>query len=157
MISLNMQSRVLLIGSLISSGLLMGCESNSAHFEKFYKPAVTRESVSAAPAQPRATPPRLVYSQDPDSDGRLLGQHGYVLIGTTSFNGVPDISYVDRAVVTQGQKVGATVVLLKADPYGTVTSCCAADPAFIGPARGGASYFASYWTKSDPAKTSEPQ
>jgi hypothetical protein len=157
MISLNMQNRMLLVASLISSGLLIGCESNPAHLERFYQPAATHESVSAAPAQPRATPPRLVYSPDPDRDGRLLGQHGYVLIGTTSFNGAPDLLYLDRAVVTQGQKVGAAIVLLKTHSYSTVTSCCASDPAFVGPHKAGVSYFASYWTKSDAAKMSEPQ
>jgi hypothetical protein len=135
----------------------MGCESNFAHFERFYKPAATRESVSAVTAQPRATPPQLVYSRDPDRDGGLLGQHGYVLIGTTSFNGAPGLSYVDRAVVTQGQKVGAAIVLLKACSYSTVTSCCAPDVSFVGTSKGGASYFASYWAKSDAGKTSEPQ
>ena len=157
MTSLDMQCRMLLIASLISSSLLMGCESKFAHFDRFYKPAAAGEGAPAVTAQPRATPPKLVYSHDPDRDGRFLGQHGYVLIGTTSFNGEPDLSYVDRAVVTQGQKVGAAVVLLKDLPYNPVASCCTSDDTFVGLPRGAASYFASYWTKSDAAKTSEPQ
>ena len=157
MTSFNLQCRVLLIASLISSGLLMGCASKFDHFERFYKPAATRESAPAVTAQPRTTPPQLVYSHDPDRDGRLLGQHGYVLIGTTSFNGEPHLSYVDRAVVTQGQKVGAAIVLLKTRSYSTITSCCEPEVSFLGPAEGGVSYFASYWTKSDAAKTSELQ
>ena len=157
MTSLNMRLRVLLIASLVSSGLLVGCASDFDHFERFYKPAATRESAPAVTAQPRATAPRLVYSFDPDRDGKLLGQHGYVLIGTTSFNGAPDLSYVDRVMITQGQKVGAAIVLLKTHSYSTATSCCAPDPSFVGPLKGAASYFASYWAKSDAAKTSEPQ
>jgi hypothetical protein len=39
--------------------------------------------------QPGATPPQLVYSHDPDRDGRFVRQHGYVLIGTASFYGAP--------------------------------------------------------------------
>jgi hypothetical protein len=157
MTSFNMLSRVLLIGGLISSCLLMGCESNFNHFEKFYKPAATREGASTVTAQPRASPPQLVYSHDPDWDGRLLRQDGYVLIGTTSFNGAPDLSYADRAVVAQGQKVGAAIVLLKARSYGTLTSCCSLDESLEVTSEGGASYFASYWAKSDAAKTLEPQ
>ena len=158
MTSFHIQCKVLLVASLISSGLLVGCESNFAHIERFYKPAATRESVSAVTVQPRATPPRLVYSHDPDRDGRLLGQDRYVLIGTTSFNGAPDLTYLDRTVVTQGQKVGAAIVLLKAHSYSTDSTCCAPDVSLVvGPPKGGASYFASYWAKSDAAGTSESQ
>ena len=106
-----MLCRAMLIASLISSCLLMGCESNFDHFVRFYKPAATREGAPAVALQPRATAPRLVYSHDPNRDGRLLWQHGYVLIGTTSFNGAPDLSYEDHAVA-QGRKVGAAIVLM---------------------------------------------
>jgi hypothetical protein len=61
----NTQYGVLLIASLMSSCLLMGCESNF-HFERFYKPAATLEGAPAVTAQPHATPPQLVYSHDPD-------------------------------------------------------------------------------------------
>jgi len=117
----------------------------------------TRESAPAVTAQPRATPPQLVYSHDSDRDGRLLRQDGYVLIGTTSFNGAPDLSYADRAVVAQGQKVGAAIVLMKARSYSYSTSCCSLDESLEATSEGGASYFASYWAKSDAANTSEPQ
>jgi hypothetical protein len=152
----NMPARVLLIASLISSSLLMGCE-NSDHFERFYKPAATREGAPAVTVQPSATPPQLIYTRDPDSDDRLLRQDGFVLIGTTSFNGVPDLSYADRAVVVQGQKVGATIVLLNARSYSALTSCCTLDESLQVTSAGGATYFASYWAKSDAAKTSERQ
>ena len=98
----------------------------------------TRESAPAVTAQPRATPPQLVYSHDSDRDGRLLRQDGYVLIGTTSFNGAPDLSYADRAVVAQGQKVGAAIVLLESRSY-----ILGGDQLLGNPARG-ATYFASY-------------
>jgi hypothetical protein len=143
----SMQFRVLLITGLISSCLLMGCASNF-HFDRFYKPAAPLEGAPAV-LQPRATPPQLVYSQDPDSDGRLLRQDGYALIGTTSFYGAADLPYAEHAAV-QGQKVGAGIVLLESRSYGL--GCCQ-------PGNGGqgATYFASYWAKSDGAKTPEPQ
>jgi hypothetical protein len=146
----NEHYRVLLIASLISSCLLMGCESN---FARFYKPAATREGAPSVMLQPGATPPQLVYSHDPDRDGRFLRQHGYVLIGTASFYGAPDYSYADSAVA-QGQKVGAAILLLKAPSY-SATSCCLFDDSIQ--VVSGGDGFASYWAKSDATKTSEPQ
>jgi hypothetical protein len=146
----NAKYRVLLIASLISSCLLMGCESNFDRFERFYQPAATREGAPSVTLQPGATPPRLVYSHDPDTDGRLLRQHGYVLIGTASFYGAPDLSYADSAVA-QGQSVGAAILLLKAPSY-SVTSCCRLDESIQ--VVSGGDGFASYWAKSDPANTS---
>jgi hypothetical protein len=143
---LNTQYRVLLIASLVSSCLLMGCESSN-YFERYYKPAATRESAPATTLQPRATSPHLVYSHDLDGDDSVLRQHGYVLIGTTSFYGAADLPYAEHAAA-QGQKVGATIVLLNSRSYtlgGEQT---------LGPPARGASYFASYWAKSDPANTS---
>ena len=107
MVLFDTQYRVLLVASLISACLLMGCASNF-HFERSYKPAATLEGASAVTLQPRATPPQLVYSQDPDRDGRLLRQYGYVLIGTTSFYGAADLPYAEHAAA-QGQKVGAGI------------------------------------------------
>lgn len=153
----NMQCRVLLIAGVISPLLLTGCESTFDHFERFYKPAATRESAPAIAAQPRATPPQLVYSHDPERDGTLLRHDGYVLIGTTSFNGAPDVSHADRAVVAQGQKVGAAIVLFKARSYSYSRTCCTLDESLEVTSKGGASYFASYWAKSDTAKALEPQ
>jgi hypothetical protein len=140
----NTQYRVLFIASLMSSCLLMGCASNF-HFERFYKPAATLEGTPAV-LQPRATPPQLAYSQDPDRDGRLLRQDGYVLIGTTSFYGAADLPYAEHAAV-QGQKVGAAIVLLNSHSYNLGGDQLLGDPAI------GATYFASYWAKSDPANT----
>ncbi|HEY6923054.1 MAG TPA: hypothetical protein VI653_06275 [Steroidobacteraceae bacterium] len=143
------------MASLITSGLLVGCASNFDHFEKFYKPAPTGEGAPAVTVQPHSTVPLLIYSDDPDRDSRLLRQNGYVLIGTISFNGAPDISYAVRAMVTQGQKVGAHTVLLKARTYEASTSCCGYDRSLQLASEGRAQYFASYWAKSDSAKTSE--
>jgi hypothetical protein len=75
--------------------------SNFDHFERFYKPAATREGVPAV-KHSGATPSHLVYSHDPDMDGRLLRQHGYVLIGTASFYGAPDYSYADGNPTWEG-------------------------------------------------------
>jgi len=140
----NTQYRVLLIASLMSSCLLTGCASNF-HFERFYKPAATLEGAPAA-LLPRATPPQLAYSQDPDRDGRLLRQDGYVLVGTTSFYGAADLPYAEHAAV-QGQKVGAAIVLLNSRTYNLGGDQLLGNPAI------GATYFASYWAKSDPANT----
>jgi hypothetical protein len=65
MVLFDTQYRALLVASLISSCLLMGCESNF-HLERFYKPAATLEGASAVTLQPRPTPPQLAYSHDPD-------------------------------------------------------------------------------------------
>ena len=143
------------MAGLISATLLVGCASNFDHFERFYKPAPTGEGASAVAVRPRAIVPLLIYSDDPDKDSRLLRQNGYLLIGTISFNGAPDLSYAVRALVTQGQKVGADTVLLKARTYDTATSCCGYDRSLQMASEGGASYSASYWAKSDAAKTSE--
>jgi hypothetical protein len=140
----NMQRRMLLIAALFSSCLLMGCANN---LERFYKQAATPEGAPPVTVEPRATPPRLVYSHDPNGDNRLLRQNGYVLIGTATFNSTQDLTYADRMVVAQGQKVGAAIVLLKGSSYRTLASCFC---------EGGATYFASYWAKSDPARTLEP-
>jgi len=144
MASFNTQYRVLLIASLMSSCLLMGCASNF-HFERFYKPAAPIEGASAV-SPPRATPPRLLYSQDPDRDGGLLRHNGYALIGTTSFYGVADLPYVEHAAA-QGQRVGAAIVLLNSRSYSL-----GGDAPLGNPVKG-ATYFASYWAKSDTANT----
>jgi hypothetical protein len=146
----NTQCRVLLMASLMSSCLLMGCMSNF-HFERFYKPAATLEGAPAVTLTPRATPPQLVYSHDPDRDGRLLRQYGYALIGTTSFYGAADLPYAEHAAA-QGQKVGAGIVLLESRSYHL-----GGDALLGNPDARGATYFASYWAKSDTEKKSEPQ
>jgi hypothetical protein len=138
----NTQYGLLLFASLVSSCLLMGC---ALHLERFYKPSATVEGAPAV-LQPSATAPRLVSSQDPDRDGRLLRQHGYALIGTTSFFGAADLPFAEHAAA-QGQKVGAGIVLLESDSYSL--GCCQ-------PGNGGrgATYFASYWAKPDPGTAS---
>jgi hypothetical protein len=145
--AMRMQCRVLLIVGLISSCLLMGCTSNF-HFERFYKPAATLEGAPAV-LPPRATPPQLAYSQDPDRDGRLLRQNGYALIGTTSFFGAADLPFAEHAAA-QGQKVGAGIVLLESRSY-----ALGGDQVLGNPEAHGADYFASYWAKSEPESTSK--
>ena len=141
------QYRVLLLASLMSSCLLMGC---ALHLERFYKPAATVEGAPAV-SQLSATPPQLAYSRDPGRDGVLLRQDGYVLIGTTSFDGAADLPVADHAVA-QGQKVGAAIVLLNVRSYRYSRSVL--DGTFYVSDAAGASYFASYWAKSDRANTS---
>ena len=150
--------RVLLVAGLMSCSLLVGCVSSSDLFKKFYKSAASRESVPAVNAQPRASsPPQLVYSHDPGVDGKRLRDVGYVLIGSSSFNGAPDLSFADRAAIAQGQNVGAAIVLLRIRSYSTVTSCCWLDGSLEGSARGATSYFASYWSRPEAAKLSGSQ
>lgn len=155
MVLFHAQHGVLLVASLISSCLLFGCESNFDHLDRLYKPTAIRDGAPAVTLQPGTTPPQLLYSHDPNMDGRLLRQHGSVLIGTTSFDGAPGSSYAARVVVAQGQKGGAAIVLLKDRSYST--SCCWLDDKSIQVTSEGGSNIASYWAKSDPAKTSEPQ
>lgn len=147
---MRMQCGVLLIVGLISSWLPIGCASNF-HFERFYKPSATLEGAPAVTLQPRATPPRLVYSQDPDRDGRLLRGHGYALIGTTSFFGAADLPFAEHAAA-QGQKVGAGIVLLESRSY-----ALGGDQVLGNPEAHGADYFASYWAKSDSANTTRSE
>jgi hypothetical protein len=69
------------------------------------------------------------------------------LIGTTSFYGAADLPYAEHAA-GQGQNVGAAIVLLNSRSYilgGEQT---------LGVRAEGASYFASYWAKSDAPNTS---
>lgn len=100
----------------------------------------------------RSAPPsdRHLYSHDPERDGKLLRQYGYALIGTTSFYGADDLPYAKHAAA-QGQKVRAGIVLLNVRYYSV-----GGDAPLGNPVRG-ATYFSSYWAKSDAAKTSEPQ
>jgi hypothetical protein len=116
--------------------------------------------------------PQFVWSSDPDGDGKLLAQEGYVLIGTSSFLGPglffsqtqQGLGQAREEATAQGKKVGAAVVLLNV-PF---TRVCAVSGA------GGASnpleprvllasrlaqphttgtVFASYWAKASPAGT----
>lgn len=145
----SVQYRVLFIASLMSSCLLMGCESN-LHFERFYRPTATLKGGSEV-EQPRATPPQLAYSHDPDGDGGILRHDGYVLIGTTSFNGAAGLRLADHAVA-QGEKVGAAIVLLNVRSYRYSRSVL--DSTFYASDAAGASYFASYWARSEPENSS---
>lgn len=134
-----------LIGSLIGSCLLTGCESN---YERFYKPArVSHGSVIAPPATPL-----VVRVLDPQSAGKQLAQKGYVLIGTTSFTGAFDLEFVQKAAA-QGKRVGAAVVLLKVEVDTFRDAGYVAylqfDPHngnyFVG------TYYATYWAKANTA------
>jgi len=104
-----------LLASLIGSSLLTGCASN---FERFYKPAVTAYgsavTPTAAPPLTRSRDPVLLWSRDLNGDGKRLALEGYALIGTSSYNGALDLTYLEDAVA-QGKKVGAVVVLLRVD------------------------------------------
>ena len=143
-------SRGALIATLISTCTLIGCQSTTDSIGQYYKPTSTGESVAA---HARTSSPQLVRSNDPDKDGGLLRRDGYVLIGPASFNGAPDLSDADRAVIVQGQKVGASIVLLKARAFSQSTSCCRLDESLQMISKGGASYFSSYWAKPDPVRT----
>jgi hypothetical protein len=104
-----------LLASLIGSSLLTGC---ATPFERYYETAVT---AYGSPVTPPVTPllvrsrdPMLPWLRDPYGDGDLNAQDGYVLIGTSSYDGAIDLSYAQDAVM-QGKKVGGAVVLLQVD------------------------------------------
>jgi hypothetical protein len=161
-----------LLASLIGSSLLTGCASP---FERYYKPAVTAYGSPVTPPVTallvRSRDPMLLWSRDPYGDSELLAQDGYVLIGTSSYDGAIDLSYAQDAAI-QGKKVGAAVVLLKIDfttashyiGVGELTpepwwcspwsawACFGPDnvtgPAF-GPIGTTGAVFASYWAKAN--------
>jgi len=117
-------------------------------------------------ANPAATP-QLVWSSDPDGDGKRLAQEGYALIGTSSFWGwggffshtQQGLGQATEESTAQGKKVGAAVVLLRV-PYTTVCAVGAGGASnplelhvlradqVAGP-RANTIVFASYWTKAN--------
>jgi hypothetical protein len=141
-----------LLASLIGSCLLTGCASP---FERFYEPAGTAHGSGVTPSATSL----LVCSRDADRDGKRLAQAGYVLIGTSSYDGAIDLSYQQDAAI-QGKKVGAAVVLLEVHAATILNGSNAlhgvthympgapagAEAAFEIPATG--TVCASYWAKA---------
>jgi hypothetical protein len=146
MAMLNTQHRVLLLASLIGSSLLTGCANSpswksswSGPFEEFYKPAATAYgSRAAAPATPL-----LVLSRELDGVAKVLARKGYVLIGTSSFDGLIDDTSSRHLAVIQGKNVGAAVVLLKVETREWLPAC--ADCSW----RKKSNVFAWYWAKAN--------
>jgi hypothetical protein len=87
----------------------------------------------------------LVLSREPDGVGKLLAQKGYVLIGTSSFDGLIDDTSSRHLAVIQGKNVGAAVVLLKVETREWLPACADCSSRTKG------TVFASYWAKADHA------
>jgi hypothetical protein len=127
--------RAILLSTLVvlcGSCLLAGCASP---FAMFYDPAPNSRGT---PVAPHATPV-LIESRYPDIDAKQLEQEGYALIGTSHFitgqlaTGPFDDSFYVQQAMTEGTKVGATIVLLQVDSSSVLgDGCCAR-------------VFASYW------------
>jgi hypothetical protein len=132
-----------LLASLIGSCLLTGCATPTP-FERSNKPAVT---ACGAPVTPPAAP-LLVWSREPDGVSKPLTQKRFVLIGTSSFDGVIDDLSSRHLAVIQGKKVGAAVVLLKAECAYSNWWSEWLPPWESCSWRGRRSVLASYWTKA---------
>jgi hypothetical protein len=147
---------LLLTASLAGLCLLTGCASG---FERFYKPApATPASVVTSSA-----PPTLLAVRDPELGAKQLTQSGYVLIGSSTFRGPYDLKFAQEAL-EQGKKVGAAVVLLKAelgdcnaslkDESGHCVFEQSGRQNYMVPIRAGnaftTAYFASYWARLGP-------
>jgi hypothetical protein len=91
--------------------LLSGCASG---FEKYYHPAPAERLAQAAPTliPPPTKPAVYMHSADVQADAKRLAEDGYIFIGESSFYGPANKSNQGQAV-TQGKKVGASVVLFK--------------------------------------------
>jgi len=130
-------SLLMLTAGLASLSFLISCENE---FARFYKPASTDHGT---PVVASATP-RLFWSSNPDGDAKQLAQAGYVLIGTSSFHaGTYPTS--EKDAIAQAQKVGAVVVLLKAEF--THMGSEGERMASAGDAPTG-KFFASYWGRA---------
>lgn len=102
--------------------LLAGCVSG---YKQFYQPAQgsTSEAIAALRAAPPSAVPIIEHAQ-PGNSGAILdayARRGYVFIGHANFNsGRPES---DASAVSQGQEVGADLVLILNPKYtGSVTS-----------------------------------
>jgi len=133
-----------LIASL--SGLLTGCASP---FERFYKPAPQTHGATVTPSDA----PLVGWSGDLDQDAKILAQEGYVLIGTSHFQGAAIESAFggtyEQQAIAEARRVGAAVVLLNVDSHVVVGNAPdfgvndAGDPRI--------KMVASYWAKADHA------
>jgi len=159
--------KIIPIGAILA--LLTGCANG---FEKHYHPAPPAGLVAVAPSLEPPPPKPAVYvvSADIREDAKRLAKDGYVFIGESSFVDLADRSRQAQAV-TQGKKVGASVVLFKSEfkdtrsdviPY-TVTSATKPGTGASTPPGGYSTFatqhsldrdtfYASYWAKRDPNK-----
>lgn len=112
--------RAILAGIAVSS--LTACASG---FKEFYRPAqgMTQESIAALRAAPPTPTPRVERAQtgNPQAVTDAYAKRGYIVIGTSLFNsGRPES---DESAVSQGQQVGADLVLILNPRYtGSITS-----------------------------------
>ena len=109
----------LTIGALIVAGLLAGCANG---FDKFYQPNPAFAQSKAvtvfvpAPAEPAV----YSHSADTNADAHRMAEDGYLLIGYSSFTGAANRVKSSQAL-TEGKKLGASVVMIKSDYSNTVS------------------------------------
>jgi len=116
----------------VTLALLTACANG---FEKYYRPAPPAALALAAPSlvPPPPKPAVYMHSADMQADGKRLLENGYVFIGESSFYGPATRSNQEQAV-TQGKKVGASVVLFKSEYMDTrsgVIPYTVANPAVV--------------------------
>ncbi len=104
-------ARLRTLGTIAVSAALAGCASG---YSTFYRPAqgVTAEVIAqqraGSPGEPRVE--RLTQAAEPQRLFDTYEKHGYVLIGSSTFNS--DRRESDADAVAQGRKVGADLVVI---------------------------------------------
>jgi hypothetical protein len=108
------------VACLLVLAALSGCAVNG--FEKFYSPSRGAENLSANPfyVAPPKVPKVYAHSTDVEADAKHLQEEGYVLIGTSSFFG-PSTTGTQAGAISQGEKVGAALIMLKSAYRDTLT------------------------------------
>jgi PDZ domain len=95
--------------------LLTSCAGNP--YNQFYKPVQGSQELTQRRLAPAPESPELYRGNDPKSDILALASDGYVVIGSSSFNG-PNAS--DGEALKQGKQVGADRILIYGKYAGTV-------------------------------------
>jgi hypothetical protein len=103
---------------LLAVGLLCGCQPN--FFAKYYQPSRTAslEDTNARRVAPPPKNPTLYSGADANADIPLLQKHGYVIIGSSSFNG-PNVDF--SGAKDEAQDIGADLVIVYSKYTNTVS------------------------------------
>jgi hypothetical protein len=110
---------LVVIAGISAYVVLVGCASG---FEKYYAPMPGAETVAKNPRfeRPPAVPVVFAHSAALTAAAAQLEEQGYILIGTSSFYG-PASKVTKSQAVTQGEKIGAALILIKSQYMDTVT------------------------------------
>lgn len=87
-------------------------------FVQFYRPSVYYDSSRRADIPPER--PEVIVGSNPQQDYKNYMEAGYVLIGTSSFNGASGKYGVDD-VVDEGHKVGADLIIVYSHYTNTIS------------------------------------